>query len=337
MRRERERGGGAVLARHRRAAALGAAGALLAGLAVLSVFVGVSDLTPEALLRGEGEAWTVLWVSRVPRTLAVLLAGSALAVAGTIMQLIARNRFVEPSTVGTVESAMLGALTATVLIPGAGPLAKMAVASLFALAGTALFLALVRRIPPSATLLVPLVGIMLGGVVSAVTAFAAYEHNLLQVLNAWMFGDFSRVLAGRYELLWIVAAAAFAGWFAADRFTVAAMGAELTTGLGLDYRGVLRLGLAVVAVISAVTVTSVGALPFLGLVVPNAVSALLGDNLRAAVPWTALGGAALVLVCDLLARTVRFPFEVPVGLVMGVVGSAVFLTLLLRDRRSAWS
>jgi iron complex transport system permease protein len=149
-----------------------------------------------------------------------------------------------------------------------------------------------------------------------------------------MIGDFSGVLQGRYELLWIVAALTLVGYIAADRFTVAGMGADFTTNLGLNYRATMRLGLVLVSLISAVVVTTVGAVPFLGLVVPNIVSLLFGDNLRRAVPWTAVLGAAFVLGCDIIGRTIRYPYEVPVGMVMSVVGAIAFLALLQRGRKS---
>jgi iron complex transport system permease protein len=287
-----------------------------------------------ALLSGDPAAVEIFWVSRVPRTLAVVLAGMAVAVAGLIMQLMARNRFVEPSTVGTVESATLGILVVTVAVPTAPILLRMGVASVFAVLGTALFLAILRRLPTRNTLLIPLVGIMLGGVIGAITTFFAYRYDLLQTLSNWMIGDFSGVLRGRYELLWIVAALMLVGLLAADRFTVAGMGEDFTTNLGLNYNVTMRLGLIIVSLISAVVVTTVGAVPFLGLVVPNIVSLLFGDNLRRAVPWTALFGAGFVLVCDVIGRTIRYPYEVPVGMVMAVVGAILFLILILRKRNA---
>jgi iron complex transport system permease protein len=312
--------------------AAGAVGVLV--LAAVSMFVGVSDVSLPRLLAGDQEAWDILWISRVPRTLAVVLAGSAVAVAGLIMQLMARNRFVEPSTVGTTESATLGILAVTVFAPGAPLLAKMGVASLFAVLGTALFLVILRRLPTRNTLLIPLVGIMLGGVIAAVTTFFAYRFDLLQTLSNWMVGDFSGVLRGRYELLWVVAVLTLVGFVAADRFTVAGMGQDFTTNLGLNYARTMRLGLVIVSLISAVVVTSVGAVPFLGLVVPNIVSLIIGDNLRRAVPWTALTGASFVLTCDIIGRTIRYPYEVPVGMVMSVIGAVLFLVLLLRNRNA---
>jgi iron complex transport system permease protein len=314
------------------ALAAGAVGVLV--LAAVSMFVGVSDISLPRLLSGDHAAWDIFWISRLPRTVAVVLAGTAVAVAGLIMQLMARNRFVEPSTVGTTESATLGVLVVTVLAPGAPLLAKMGVASVFAVLGTALFLTILRRLPARNTLLIPLVGIMLGGVIAAVTTFFAYRFDLLQTLSNWMVGDFSGVLRGRYELLWIVGLLALIGFIAADRFTVAGMGQDFTTNLGLNYARTMRLGLLIVSLISAVVVTSVGAVPFLGLVVPNIVSLLFGDNLRRAVPWTAVFGAGFVLICDLIGRTIRYPYEVPVGMVMSVIGAVLFLVLLLRKRNA---
>ncbi|MCU1539408.1 MAG: transport system permease protein [Arthrobacter sp.] len=315
-------------------AALAAGAVSVLILAAVSMFVGVSDISLPRLLSGDPAAWDIFWISRLPRTVAVLLAGTAVAVAGLIMQLMARNRFVEPSTVGTTESATLGILVVTVLAPGAPLLAKMSVASAFAVLGTALFLAILRRLPARNTLLIPLVGIMLGGVIAAVTTFFAYRFDLLQTLSNWMVGDFSGVLRGRYELLWIVALLALIGFIAADRFTVAGMGQDFTTNLGLNYARTMRLGLVIVSLISAVVVTCVGAVPFLGLVVPNIVSLLFGDNLRRAVPWTAVFGAGFVLICDIIGRTIRYPYEVPVGMVMSVIGAALFLVLLLRKRNA---
>lgn len=306
-------------------------------LAVASVFVGVSNVSVHSLFSASGEdrAMQVLLVSRIPRTLAILLAGSSLAIAGMVMQMIVRNRLVEPSTAGTTESASLGFLVVTLLAPGWPLIAKMVIAAMFALAGTALFLRLLRFVPLREVLLVPLVGIMLGGVIGAVTTFFAYRYNLLPSLLAWSMGDFSGVLRGRYELLWFGLAGTIMAYIAADRFTVAGMGQDFTTNLGLNYKLVMRLGLIVVSVVSAVVLVSVGSIPFLGLIVPNIVSLAIGDNMRRTVPWVAVSGAAFVLACDILGRLIRFPYEIPISVVVGVIGSGVFLYLLLRTRHNA--
>ena len=306
-------------------------------LAVLSIFVGVSDVSIPSLLAGgmESRAMEVLLISRIPRTLALVLAGASMAIAGLVMQMVVRNRFVEPSTTGTTESAALGFLVVTLLAPGWPLMAKMGVSALFALGGTALFLRVLRAVPLRDVLLVPLVGIMLGGIVGALTAFIAYRANLMASLLAWNMGDFSGVLRGRYELLWIGLVCCVMAYIAADRFTVAGMGKDFTTNLGLNYQRVLVLGLVIVSLVSAVVLVSVGSIPFLGLIVPNLVSLMIGDNMRRTVPWVAVGGAGMVLACDIAGRLIRFPYEIPIAVVMGVVGSAMFLYLLLRTPRGA--
>mgnify|MGYP004522431931 CR=1 FL=1 len=305
-------------------------------LAFVSLFVGVSDVSLGSLQSGalDGRALQVLLASRVPRTIALLLAGGSMAIAGLVMQMVVRNRFVEPSTTGTMESAGLGFLLVTLLAPGWPLLAKMSVSAAFALAGTALFLRILRAVPLRDVLLVPLVGIMLAGVIGAATSFIAYRTNLVASLLAWQMGDFSGVLRGRYELLWIGFASAAFALLAADRMTLAGMGKDFSTNLGLNHRAIVTLGLVIVAVVSAVVLVTVGTIPFLGLVVPNVVSLLIGDNMRRSVPWVAIGGSAVVLGCDIAGRLIRFPYEIPISVVMGVVGSLAFIVLLLRTQRS---
>jgi iron complex transport system permease protein len=309
----------------------------VATLALASLFVGVGDVSIRALFdpNGSGQALQLLMASRVPRTAALILAGVGMAVAGLIMQMLARNRFVEPSTAGTSESAALGILAVTLLAPDLPVWARMLVASLFALAGTGLFLAILRRIPLRSPLVVPLVGLMLGGVISSITVFFAYRYDLMQSLSAWMTGDFSGVLRGRYELLWLSFGLSALAYLAADRFTVAGMGEGFTTNLGLRYGQVVTLGLIIVSLVTAAVVVTSGMIPFLGLIVPNVISLIMGDNVRRSLPFVALFGAGLVLACDIVGRLVVFPYEIPIGTMMGIVGSGVFLYLLLRKGRNA--
>jgi len=302
-------------------------------LAVISVFLGVYSFSIRDLVRGDADvhASMVLLVSRIPRTVAIVLIGASTSITGMMMQMLARNRFVSPTTAGTVESASLGILIITLFAPGAPIGIKIIVASLTALLGTGIFLAILRSIPLRSPLVVPLIGIMLGGVVSSVTSFFAYRYDLLQSLSTWTNGDFSRVLRGRYEMLWLSGALALVAYFAADRFTVAGMGEAFTTNLGLNYRRVMVLGLTIVSIVTAVNVVTVGAIPFLGLIVPNVVSAMLGDNVRRTAPWIAVTGAGFLLMCDIAGRAIRYPYEIPIGTVVGVVGGIIFLFLLLRS------
>ena len=311
--------------------AAGAVFGSLLPLALLSLVIGASEVSLGAALRDlSGDDAFLLLTTRVPRTLAVLLTGASLGIAGLIMQMLVRNKFVEPSTTGVTEFASLGVLLTIIFLPGISVMGRAGVAAAFALLGTWVFLRVVRFVPVRQLVLVPLVGIMLGGVVGAVTTFFAYRLDLLQSLSQWIQGSFAGVMRGRYELVWLAGAMTIVAWFAADRFSVIGMGEDFATSLGLDYRKVVALGMVVVAVITAAVLVTAGMLPFLGLVVPNVVSLIIGDNVRRAIPWVAGLGASFLLACDLVARTVRQPYEIPLSVVVGIIGAGLFLWLLLR-------
>ncbi len=304
------------------------------GLSSVSLFAGVSQISITALWSNP-EMRTIFFISRVPRTLALILAGSAMSVAGLIMQMLTQNRFVEPSLAGTTQSASLGLLFVLIFMPSASVIMKMTIASLFAMLGTGLFVLLLRHIVFKSTLIVPLIGIMLGAVISAITIFGAIYFDLLQALGAWLNGDFSGVLQGRYELLWLVGLLTIVAYWLADSLTVAGMGQAFSTNVGLNYRRVMMIGMSVIAVISGIMIVVVGTLPFLGLIVPNLVSLMMGDNIRKTIPWVCLIGSSLVLLCDIIGRVICYPFEIPASAVLGVIGAVTFLFLLLKQSRHA--
>lgn len=308
------------------------AGLPLAVVAVLalagaSLMIGVYDLRT-----GEFGA-EMFWITRFPRTVALILAGVAMAVCGLIMQMLTQNKFVEPSTVGTSEWAGLGLLVSFIALPLASLTTRIVVATVFAFAGTMLFMAILRRVTLRTSLIVPLIGIMLSAVVGAFATFVAMSTERLQLLGTWFMGSFTNVVQGRYEVLWVVALIVVAIYIAADRFTVAGLGEEVATNVGVNYRAMMLLGTTLVALATGVTTVVVGFLPFLGLVVPNLVSMIRGDDLRSNIPWVCVGGAGLIIVSDILGRLVRYPFEVPVAMILGIFGAAVFIALLLRQRR----
>jgi iron complex transport system permease protein len=297
-------------------------------LVILSICIGAGEFSLASLLH-DPDARQLFAVSRLPRTIAAVLTGAALAIAGLIMQALVRNRFVEPSTAGTAQSAALGILIMTLVFPAASLAVKMLAASLLALAGTSIFMMTAHRLPPAQPYLVPLFALVYGGVIGAVVTFIGWQTELLQFVDIWTNGEFSGVVRGRYELLWGIAIMAAIAWWVADRLTVLSLGRDVSVGLGLSYQRTLQLGLVIVSVISALTVVIVGIIPFVGLVVPNLISRVIGDNLRATIPWVGLSGATLVLGCDVLGRVLRYPYEIPVATVMGVVGAALFLRLML--------
>jgi iron complex transport system permease protein len=266
--------------------------------------------------------------SRLPRTFAALLAGAGLALAGVVVQMSVQNRLVEPSLVGTPESAMLGLLAITLIAPGAALMTKMSVAAIAALIGTLGFLALARHVPRRDPVLLPLVGLIYGGIIGAAVLWLAWTTDLVQYIGVWQSGEFSAVLQGRYDLQLGVAIIAALVWLAADRITMLGLGENAARSLGLDYRQTLLAGLVLVSIIVAVVVVSVGSIPFVGLVVPNIVSRWRGDNLRRNLPVVAWLGGTMVLGCDILGRVIRFPYELPAGTIFAVLGAGVFLWLL---------
>nr|SAY44681.1 Iron complex transport system permease [Serratia marcescens] len=303
---------------------------ILALLAVCSLMTGINGITI-AGFRADPEIREVLFVSRLPRTIALLLAGGAMAVSGLLLQMLSQNRFVEPTIVGTTQAGSLGLILIILLFPSASILMKMGVAALFAASATLLFMLLLERIRSKSSLIVPLIGIMLSSVFSAAATFLAMKYDLLQTLNNWESGDFSSVLQGRYEFLWLSGVITLLSALIADRFTVAGFGRDLAVNVGLDYRRVLMIGLGVIAINCGIVLVVVGNLPFIGLVVPNLVSLLLGDNLRYTVPWVALTGSVLVIGCDIIGRLLIYPFEIPASSLLGVAGAAIFLLLLMRE------
>lgn len=303
-------------------------------LAMLSLNVGASRMNLLHLFTEPDDRITkLLFVSRWPRTLALILAGAALAVSGLILQMLARNRLVDPSMVGTVDAATFGVLLCTLIAPGMTLWLKFSVVTICAMLGTILFLNVLKRIPLRSALIVPLVGLVLAGVIHTGNSLLAHQFELTQALRAWNSGDFSAILRGRYELLWIAAGITLLAMVLADRFTVIGMGQDFATNVGVNYRGFLALGVLLVAMISASVVVIAGALPFIGLIVPNLVRVITGDRLRSAIPLVALAGSALMLAADLLGRLLIHPYEIPSANLLAIFGSLVFLILLLRGRR----
>lgn len=301
----------------------------MAGLLGASLLTGVYDVF------GGEDGGQMFAITRIPRTVALVLAGAAMSMCGLVMQLLTQNRFVEPTTTGTTEWAGLGLLVTMILFPGASILTRMSGAVLAAFLGTMLFFAFLRQVSLRSSLIVPIVGIMLGAVVGSMTTYLAMKTDMLQSLGVWFAGSFTAVLRGQYEVLWIVAAVAAVIFVIADRFTVAGLGQDIATNVGLNYNRLILIGTVLVSISAGVVTVVVGNLPFLGLIVPNIVSLFRGDDLRSNLPWVCLLGIAIVTVCDLIGRTIISPFEIPVSLILGVVGAAVFILLLLRGRRRA--
>lgn len=305
---------------------------LLLLLTVLSVFVGVKELTILQVLQLDAQQQLVLFTTRIPRTISLIIAGSAISIAGLIMQHLTQNKFVSPSTAGTMDSARLGILIVMVFFPTAPLLLRSFVAFIFAFGGTLLFIFLTRFLPAKNQVMIPLVGVMFGNIIGSIATFFAYQFQLVQNMSSWLQGNFSTVMKGNYELLYMTIPLLILIYLYAHRFTVAGMGEDMATNLGINFQRVQLFGLGIVALTSAIVLIMVGSIPFLGVIVPNIVSLYYGDNMKNILPITAIGGSIFLLLCDIIARVVIAPYEVPVSVVVGVLGSLIFILLLMRRK-----
>ena len=299
-------------------------------LACLSLFVGVGKVSVAGLISGNDTDWLLLIESRIPRLIAICISGACLSVCGLVMQCLSRNRFVSPTTAGLEDSARLGVLLAIIFFASSSNLIQVAVATMTTFAGALIFAAILRTIKHRDAVFIPLVGMMFGNIINAFTVFFALQFDLLQNIQSWLQGDFSGVLSGRYETLYIGIPALILIYFYAKKFILVGLGESFAVNLGLNYKRTVLLGLICVSISTASVVATVGAIPFLGLIVPNIVALYIGDNLKKTLPHTAIIGILAVLVCDIFARLIIYPYEVSVSLIMGIVGSVLFLTLLIK-------
>ena len=303
---------------------------LLMILSIASLFIGVSSLSIRDVLAFNEEKIHLLLISRVPRLMSILVAGGGLSVSGLIMQQISRNKFVSPTTAATADFAKLGVLFTMMYGGRMSQVAQMTTAFAFAMAGTLLFMSIMKHIKIKNIIFVPLVGLMLGKVVGSITSYFAYKYDLVQNLTSWMEGNLSVIMSGNYEMLYLSIPVVVIGFLYANQLTIAGMGEDFAKNLGLNYQVIVNIGLGIVSLITAVTLVTVGNIPFLGLIIPNIVSLYAGDNLRHSLYHTALIGPIFLLMCDILGRVVIYPFEVSIGMMVGVIGGAIFLTMIVR-------
>lgn len=303
---------------------------ILVCLSLSSLFIGVGNVSLAHLINGDANAWQLFMSSRVPRLLAILLAGGGLSIAGLIMQQISQNRFAAPSTSGTIECSMLGFVLSLVIF-GNGDQLWLIFAT--AMIGTLFFVQLIQRIQFKNAVFVPLIGIIFGNIIASMATFIAYKYDALQNLSGWAVANFANILAGNYELLYIALPVAIFSYVYATRISAVGMGKDFAINLGLNYQQVMTIGVALVSIMAATVVMIVGQLPFLGLIVPNLVNHFYGDNLRKNILRTAVLGAILVLACDLVGRVLIFPYEIPISIVISLLGGSVFIFLVLKGMR----
>ena len=293
-----------------------------------SLFVGVIDLTLGELLAGNFEQLEIFLISRLPRLLAILCTGIGMSVAGLIMQQLCSNKFVSPTTGATISSAQLGILLALLFMPASNLWSRAIFAFAAAVLSTWVFVWFIQRIQFKDVVMVPLVGIMFGNVIGGITNYLAYKYKMTQALSSWLVGHFSLVLKGRYEIVWLTVPLVVLAFLFSNHFNIVGMGKNFSKNLGVPYNLVLFAGLTIAAMITASIVVVVGSISYIGLIVPNVVAMYKGDKIRGTLVDTALFGAIFVLVCDMIGRIVIAPYELPIELIAGILGSLIFIGLL---------
>ena len=286
-----------------------------------SLFVGAHDMSLAGLMAGEESHWMILLKVRVPRTISLLLAGAVMSLCGKIIQHLMQNKFVAADVIGLTDSARLGILIVMLWLPNASGLLRTTAAFLFSYAGVLLFL-----------WLSPLTGVMFGNVIGAVSSFLAYRFQLVQNVSSWLQGNFATVIEGNYELIYLTLPIFALLYFLAYEITIAGLGETAAKNLGINYHVLRLLVFALVAFASSVVLLLVGSVPFLGVIIPNIVALFAGDHVRNNLFLISFSGSAFLLLCDLLARILIAPYELPVSVVAGTIGGISFLVLLMRRK-----
>jgi len=279
----------------------------------------------------------IFFVARLPRVLAAALVGSSLALAGVVFQALLRNPLASPDTLGVSAGASLGAMLAIILnldVSVAGisavPLASFA-GSMGALA---IVLALsAARARGSSTMVLLLAGVTLQALLSAVIAFVQYLADFTETFRTvrWLMGSLDVAAYGPILAALVPIGVSWVGFATLPRvLDLLSVGSEAAAARGVDVARAERVALLSASLATGASVSLAGPVGFVGIIVPHMVRSMVGADHRLVVPGAALFGAAFLIACDVVARTIVPPLELPVGIVTAVIGGPVFLWLLLR-------
>lgn len=313
--------------------------AVTVAAAVLSMALGPVFVSPMEVLRalfsgndGSAEAKIVLY-SRLPRTAGCLLAGAALAVSGALTQSVLANPLASPGTIGVNAGAGVAAAVCCAVAPTS--LAVIPVAAFVgAMAATLLVLFIAERTGAAKITLV-LAGVAISNILSAgVDAVTIFFPDALNAYSDFRIGSLENLTLARLAAPAVVTAVALIIAFSlTNELDVLMLGSETAQSLGLRVGRMRILLLAVSAALAGAAVSFAGLLGFVGLIAPHIIRRFTGDEARRLLPASALGGAALLLICDLASRLAFAPYELPVGITLAFIGGPFFIWLLLRQRK----
>ncbi|WP_157163153.1 FecCD family ABC transporter permease [Actinoalloteichus spitiensis] len=276
-----------------------------------------------------------VWQFRLPRALLAGLAGAGLALAGAIMQVVVRNPLAEPYVLGISSGAGLGAVVVITLGSTAvGGMSLGGAAFGGALLATVSVVVLARRGGTLSPTRMILAGVALGSLFSATTSYLTLTTDAQNVVSVLFFLLGSVSAATMESLLAPAVALVLACLVVAPRaraMNALLTGDESATALGVDVQRLRALLLVTAALLTGAVVSASGGIGFVGLVVPHMARIIVGSNHRRMLPVAVAGGAAFLMVADLLSRTVAAPTEVPIGILTAVVGAPFFLWLMRRS------
>lgn len=304
----------------------------LMAVVILSFFIGPVWVPPQYILHSE-----ILWQIRVPRVILACLVGMMLGVSGVILQGVLRNPLADPYILGVSSGAGVGAAAALGLklnFVFLGMSATPILAFIFAILAVAVVYRLSVSSDKSSPEALILGGVAVGAFASAILAMIIIVSGQLQSIYFWLLGSLSMAsYTDVITLLPYLVVGLTIAYFYSKELNVLLLGEEMALTLGVEVTQVRRLMIITATLMTSAAVSVSGLIGFVGLIVPHFVRRLIGPNHRALVPLSALGGALLMVVADALGRTVLSPMEIPIGVVMALVGSPFFL-YILKKRRS---
>lgn len=300
---------------------------------LISLLVGVEDITFSELFSPDELQQKLLFSIRIPRTVSLLLAGATLSVSGILMQQLTQNKFVSPTIAGTMASARLGIILSMILFNQSSLIHKTLFAFIFSITGTFIFISFLSSVKLKSSMMIPLVGLMFGNVVGAIGTFLAYQHDLIQNATSWLQGNFSLISSDNYQLIFLVFPFLIIIYLFSHYFSVMNLGKDQVTTLGVPYLIVETIGITIVSIATSAVILTAGSIPFIGIIIPNLISMKQGDHFKKVLFPTAFFGALFLIVCDVFARTIIAPYEVPVSLIVGIIGTGLFLVLLLKGEQ----
>jgi len=313
-------------------------GALLLSL-LISVSVGVAggniSILIDTLFHPASSAGIgrIMLEMRMPRALAACVTGAAFALAGGVMQGVTRNQLADAGLLGINAGAGFFIALAAVLLPPLPSSGTM----IFAFMGAALAVLLVYGIGmgkhKSGSIRLILAGSAVSALLTALSQGISLTFGLSKSLSFWTAGSLSGITWKSLLLTapWIVGAGLISQ-FLSGRLSVLALGEESAAGLGVNVWAVRLVGIGVVLILAGASVSLVGGISFLGLIVPHIARFLAGEDYRRLLPVSALLGSILLVLADIAARTINAPFDTPVGALVSAIGVPVFLVLTYRKK-----